>query len=238
MKNPLWSAVCDLFGEFDKLVSRGERFEGGPAAASGSSPDAPAPTSTRTGGGQAGFFRAYVPKDDLVEVRAKLRSRLDLLKASLAEQLTEREGFLVLFPLVIYFDELVQNRFAAGGSGGAWPPLQSELFRIDSGGEAFYDTLDDLLRKPDTLPFVYEIFYLCLNSGFKGRHVENLARVEEYKAKLRAKIPAPEVPREPIEVRRPPSVFATSPVWIYGAAVGALVSVYLLLGILGRYTSA
>lgn len=237
MKNPLWSAVDELFGELDTLVSREERFEDRPATSAAAAP-AEAPAGAKRSSGQAGFFRAYVAKDDLVEVRAKLRSRLDMLKASLAETLTDREGFLVLFPLVIYFDELVQNRFVAGGGGGTWPPLQTELFQIDSGGAAFYDTLDDLLRKPDTLPFVYEIFYLCLSSGFKGRHADNLAQIEEYKSKLKAKIPVPEVPRRALEARQSTSAFATSPAWIYAAAAGAIVSVYLLLGVLGRYLGA
>ncbi len=237
MKNPLWSAVYELFGELDTLVSREERFEDRPTTGAAAPAPAPSDAARRTGG-QAGFFRAYVAKDDLVEVRAKLRSRLDMLKASLAETLTERESFLVLFPLVIYFDELVQNRFVAGGGGGTWPPLQTELFQIDSGGAAFYETLDDLLRKPDTLPFVYEVFYLCLSSGFKGRHVDNLAQVEEYKSKLKAKIPVPEVPRKPIEARQSTSAFATSPVWIYAVAAGLIVSAYLLLGVIGRYSGA
>ena len=149
MKNPLWSSVYDLIQEVDTLLSRAERFgAGGAGAAAAPSADAPpadappadappadappaeAPVAAALPKrGKAGFFKAYVATDDLVEVRAKLRSKLDLLKAQLAEHLTEREVFLVLFPLVVLFDELVQNRFVAGGAGGSWPSLQSELLQ-------------------------------------------------------------------------------------------------------------
>src|SRR5687768_17448604 len=147
MKNPLWSAVFDLVQEVDTLFSRAERFGASGAAPSSDAPadappadappaDAPAEPAIAAASpkrGKAGFFKAYVATDDLVEVRSKLRNKLDLLKAQLAENLTEREVFLVLFPLVVLFDELVQNRFIAGGGQGSWPPLQSELFKIDDG---------------------------------------------------------------------------------------------------------
>ncbi len=238
MKNALWSAVYELFAELDVLMSRGERFEGERPAAPGQAAAADAAQPKRGGASKAAFFKAYVEKDDLVEVRAKLRARLDVLKAAVAGQLTEREGFLVLFPLVIVYDELVQNRFVAGGGGGTWPPLQTELFRIDNGGEAFYDTLDDLLRKPDTLPFIYEVFYLCLSHGFRGRYAENPAKIAEYEQKLEAKIPTPTVPRRPMGTPRGAASFASFPAWRYGAVAAGLTTVYVALRLVMGYFAA
>ncbi len=244
MKNPLWSSVYDLIQEVDTLLSRAERFgEGGTAAPPPSDappPDAPpaeAPVAAASPKrGKAGFFKAYVATDDLVEVRSKLRNKLDLLKAQLAEHLTEREVFLVLFPLVVLFDELVQNRFVAGGGGGSWPPLQSELFKIDDGGEVFYNTLDDLLRKPDTLPFVYEVFYLCLSLGFRGRYTDNLTKINEYKHKIETKIPQPVVPRRDLaDERRAAFSFGSVPKLRYAVAGSVLVLVYVGLRFLAAY---
>ncbi|MEZ0227893.1 MAG: DotU family type IV/VI secretion system protein, partial [Planctomycetota bacterium] len=189
--------------------------------------------------GKAGFFKAYVATDDLVEVRSKLRGKLDLLKAQLAENLNEREVFLVLFPLVVLFDELVQNRFVAGGGGGSWPPLQSELFKIDDGGEVFYNTLDDLLRKPDTLPFVYEVFYLCLSLGFRGRYADNLTKVNEYKHKIETKIPQPALPAKgPSDENRTRFRFKAVPVLRYVTVFGLLALAYTLLRVIAVYTNA
>jgi len=250
MKNPLWSSVYDLIQEVDTLLSRAERFGEGGSGAPVSAGDAPpgdaAPAETPPAEapiaaaspkrGKAGFFKAYVATDDLVEVRAKLRSKLDILKAQLAENLTEREVFLVLFPLVVLFDELVQNRFVAGGGGGSWPALQSELFKIDDGGEVFYNTLDDLLRKPDTLPFVYEVFYLCLSLGFRGRYSDNLTKINEYKHKIETKIPQPVIPRSATldETRRVIS-FGAVPVLRYALVASFLIVVYVALRAVAVY---
>jgi type IV/VI secretion system ImpK/VasF family protein len=253
MKNPLWSAVFDLVQEVDTLFSRAERFGAGGAAGSSDAPpsdapsdappsDAPAEPAIAASSpkrGKAGFFKAYVATDDLVEVRSKLRAKLDLLKAQLAENLTEREVFLVLFPLVVLFDELVQNRFVAGGGSGSWPPLQSELFKIDDGGEVFYNTLDDLIRKPDTLPFVYEVFYLCLSLGFRGRYADNLTKVNEYKHKIETKIPLPVLPKKSADdVRGVRFTFKALPFLRYVGVAAILAIGYTLLRVIAVYANA
>jgi type IV/VI secretion system ImpK/VasF family protein len=235
MKNLLWSSVYDLVQEVDTVLSRAERFNEG---AGGSAP-ADAEAAAASPKKKAAFFKAYVATDDLVEVRAKLRAKLDVLKADLAEELTERESYLVLFPLVVLFDELIQNRFLTGGQSGSWPSLQTELFKIDNGGEVFFDTLDDLLRKPDTLTFVFEVFYLCLSHGFKGRYADNLAKVNEYKHKLEARIPQPIVPRRALEAGATNVFsFGTLPVARYAAVVALLVLVYAAFRIVAEYSWA
>jgi type IV/VI secretion system ImpK/VasF family protein len=172
--------------------------------------------------------QAFVATDDLVEVRAQVRAKLDVLKASLAEHLTEREVYLALFPIVVYFDEIVQNRFVRGQSA-PWPPLQKELFKIDDGGALFYDTLDDLLRKPETLPFIYEVFYFCLSDGFKGKHTENLTKVNEYKHKLEEKIPRPVIAAEKGKDEKAPTfTFERIPISYYAAAAASIVATYFL----------
>jgi type IV/VI secretion system ImpK/VasF family protein len=241
MKNPLWSAIYDIFQELDSLLSRAERFGGEKATAAAAAPAAAAAAAADAGGGAGGpkkkaaFFKAYVATDDLVEVRTKLRSKLDMLKAQLLEQLTERETFLVLFPLVVFLDELVQNRFLQGGAAGSWPALQSELFKIDDGGEVFYNTLDDLLRKPDTLPFVYEVFFLCLSDGFKGRYSDNLAKINEYKHKLEAKIPRPTIPQTQRQDARTMITFGTIPIARYLVVALILVASYAALRFVAVY---
>lgn len=237
MKNLLWASVYDLIQEVDSVLTRAERFnEGAGGAAAAPAEGDPAVVSPKK---KAAFFKAYVATDDLVEVRAKLRSKLDVLKADLAEELTERESFLVLFPLVVLFDELIQNRFLTGGQSGSWPSLQAELFKIDNGGEVYFDTLDDLLRKPETLTFVFEVFYLCLSHGFKGRYADNLAKINEYKHKLEARIPQPLVPRKAVEAGATNVLsFGTIPFGRYALVTAALVVVYAALRFWAEYHRA
>ncbi|MGH7295043.1 MAG: DotU family type IV/VI secretion system protein [Polyangiaceae bacterium] len=192
MQNALWQAIYDFFTEVDAILGRAERFGGTNSAIAVPTFLAPTAKPPKPAAGVSPVRAAYPVSEELTTVRTQLRARLDVLKASIAERLTEREVYLALFPIVVYADELVQNRFVRGQTV-TWPPLQKELFKIDDGGALFYDTLDDLLRKPETLPFIYEIFFYCLSDGFRGKHADNLAKVNEYKHKLTEKIPVPPV---------------------------------------------
>ena len=164
----------------------------------------------------------------IVRVRKGAREQLEYLRVQLAENLTERETYLVLFPIVIYFDELVQVRYVAAGQ--AWPTLQGELYQIDDGGVLFYDTLDDVLRKPQTMPLIYEVFYFCINHGFRGRYNDEPVKISEYLEKLREKIPLQEqeipieAPEEPLQLR----AFG-SPAWYYAAAGALCLAGYFMI---------
>ncbi len=231
MKHPLWSAIYPFFQDIDTFVGSGTMpgAEVKQRASAVKKQAGPAPGAPLEAGG---VLKAFVPTDELLDARQAIRSKLDVLKASLAASLTERETYLVLFPVVVYCDEVIQNKFFTGQEV-EWPPLQKELFRIDNGGEAFYDTLDDLLRKPETLPFVYEVFTYCLNAGFRGKYGDNLAKISKYKTELVSRIPIPTVEKPP-EQAAGASLIAASrfPVWYYLAAaafVAAAFVAYLLL---------
>lgn len=135
----------------------------------------------------ATFRETHAQGADLVALRGEIRKRLVWLKARLAEVLTEREVYYSLFPLVIYADELV---FAVADDRAAtYEPLQSELYGIDNGGELFYTIIEDLLRKEETLPIIFEIFYFCLSDGFLGLYENDPPKREEYKNRLAFRIP-------------------------------------------------
>ncbi|MFT5319150.1 MAG: type VI protein secretion system component VasF [Chlamydiales bacterium] len=70
-----------------------------------------------------------------------------------------------------------------------WEPLQKELFSISNGGESFYDELDKLLNMNECSSHVLEIFYFCLNRGFRGTNIGNEAKIQEYLKKIRDRLP-------------------------------------------------
>lgn len=174
--------------------------------------------------------KSVVIEDEIIRVRTEIRAHLEQLRVKLSGDMNERETYLVLFPIVVYFDELIQSNYLRGGL--KWPALQKELYSIDDGGVLFYDTLEDILRKPQTLPFVYEVFYFCLCSGFRGRYSEDQVKINEYVRKLTEKIPVREVRIDNSASRwRPPPRLRNigSPVWYYVGAVAGVSVFYVLL---------
>jgi type IV/VI secretion system ImpK/VasF family protein len=228
MKNDLWEAVHDIFRKLDELFGCG-RLACKPAPAP-SYPDEPELEDAAQPAAE------YVlPLDDLLPARSALRKELDVVRARIAERLNERDAYLVLFAIVAHFDELVQTRFLKGDKL-SWPTLQRELFQVDDAGEIFFDTLDDLLIKPQTLPFILEVYYFCLNDGFKGRYDRSPAKIGEYLERLRQRIPFEEptlVHREEAE----PMVIEShrSPVVYYLSAAALLLGFYGVLVLAGWF---
>ncbi|MHC1724560.1 MAG: DotU family type IV/VI secretion system protein [Syntrophobacteraceae bacterium] len=222
MKNDLWEAVHDIFRKLDELFGH-QRAANLPRSPDPSREDAELeladqPSTNRT-----------LPLDELLLARSELRKELDVVRTRLADRLNERDAYLVLFAVVAHFDELVQMRFLKGDKL-SWPTLQRELFQVDDAGEVFYETLDDILLKPQTLPFILEVYYLCLNDGFQGRYDRNPARIREYMERLRQRIPfeAPE-PVQHKEAEQVEIVTKRSPAVYYFSAAAILLAFYGLL---------
>jgi type IV/VI secretion system ImpK/VasF family protein len=135
---------------------------------------------------------------DLVEIRSKLRAQLEQLRTAITERYSERDAYLVLFPLTAHCDELVK-KMILDIKQLEWPPLQQELYQVTDAGDLFYELLDNALAKSDTLPLVYEVYYFCLHDGFCGRYGGNVERLNDYLEKLR-----PHIILQPIVTIVPP----------------------------------
>lgn len=125
-----------------------------------------------------------ISREDLLELRAQLRTHLEQLRTLITAQHSERDAYLVLFPLTAHCDEIVKNRILET-QDLEWPPLQQELYQVIDAGDLFYELLDNILTKPETLPVVYEVYYFCLNDGFRGRYSGHPDRLEVWLEKLR-----------------------------------------------------
>lgn len=219
MKNELWEAIHALFEKMEQLCGPMES-ESIPAKSKGEE-EVKAQTEEARPAGVESF--------DLVGVRAEIRKQLDILRVKLAEQLTERDCYLVVFPIVAYFDEHIKTCYLAEKQL-SWPPLQKELFQIDEAGELFYETVDDLLRKPQTIPFIFEVYYFCLSQGFQGKYADNPVKISEYMKKLREKIPVVDLSSVQTAAEETGQVkLVGSALWYYLASVAVLVLFYLVL---------
>lgn len=179
------------------------------------------PLTGEVGAGQSLNPGAEINGVDMVALRASLRKILDSLKKSLTHELSEREVYFCLFPVVIYIDEVVQLKLTTLAQ--PWQPLQRELYKIDNGGERFYEGIDNLLSQSDTHPVIFEVFYFCLSHGFRGRYVSDAEKIKLYRSMLRQRIPTRHLvngnPDKKLPVAR--IALVSFPRWLYAGAAGA-----------------
>ena len=227
MKNKFWKAIHEVYMKLERHCGKPSRME----TAAMASEDG---MMAEGGSMDEGDEMETVDAEELVSIRSDLRTQLDFLKATLAEQYSERDTYLILFPIVAQIDEVVLGHFLHKLHTG-WPSLQKELFQIDNAGEVFYDILDDILLKPQTPQFIFEVYYFCLNYGFRGRHQDNPVKLRTYMKKLLGKLEQEQLEtgmedrEENVVVSHKGSLFTS-----YLMAGGALVVVYFILLVAGR----
>jgi type VI protein secretion system component VasF len=168
------------------------------------------------------FYEAHTGGPNFVALRASIRERLQWLKGELATVLTEHELHYVLLPIIIYVDELVTA--ITRGEASRWEPLQSELYDVENGGELFYGLMDDHLRKSDTHPFVFQIFYFCLSDGFVGMAERDPRKIEQAKLLLAARIPLAPPAKGPEQERDQSIELVKFPLRYYAWAAAAMLT--------------
>ncbi len=211
MEPELWKAIQVLFDQieesFDKIKADN--------TSDASEPEAPDAENTDN-----------FDNMDLVNARKEIRHQFENIRIKLLEYLSEQESYQVLFPLVVYFDEIVRAKFLKEKQL-EWPLLQKEFYDVDDGGELFYDNLNSILRKPQTSEFIFEVNYFCLKHGFQGKYVDDPVKIKEYIDKLETKISTIDMegvsilPEDTGEIK-----YFMSPAWYYGGAVLFLIIFY------------
>jgi type IV/VI secretion system ImpK/VasF family protein len=173
------------------------------------------------------FREAHGEGADLVVLRENVRRILAELRGKLSDVLSDHEVYYVLFPIVVYTDELVAT--ATRGAVMRWERLQSELYEVENGGELFYQILDERLKQEETHPLVLESFYFCLLDGFTGMYLAGSRKIEEYKIALVARIPQPEIRFALTPARRAQPELVAFPWKYYALAAATVVVAYLIL---------
>lgn len=227
MKNKHWEAIHEVYTKMEKLCGGSLYTPENLLYAGSDELEDVEPLQPDTDPGHTA--------DEIVHIRAEIRTKLDFLRAALAEQYSERDTYLILFPIVAQIDELIQTNFLRAMQTN-WPLLQKELFQIDDAGEVFYEIMDDILLKPQTPLFIYEVYYFCLRYGFRGRYESNPVKVTEYLKKLQARLQQEALPIVSAEAEEMGRIRPFgSPYWNYLVTAGVLVVVYFLFLVLGTY---
>jgi type VI protein secretion system component VasF len=132
-------------------------------------------------------------QSSLETLRREINTSIDRLQATLNAELTENEVHQILLPLVIHCDELVLRRLPPKDRP-TWRMLQNERYKIDDGGDVFYQLIEERLLKADTPVLTFEVLYFCLRDGFVGRFESDPSKIATYMARLAARIPMPALP--------------------------------------------
>ncbi|MFO7179020.1 MAG: DotU family type IV/VI secretion system protein [Pseudomonadota bacterium] len=173
------------------------------------------------------FREAHENGADLVALRAELRQVLGELRAKLLEVLAEHEVYYVLFPIVVYCDELMAT--ATRGAVMRWEPMQGEFYEIENGGERFYEVLEERLRQDETHPLVLETFYFCLLDGFTGMYPAGSKQIEEYRERLVARFRPPPLRFPKVEAEPKRTELVPFPRRYYASAAAVVFAVYCVL---------
>ena len=92
-------------------------------------------------------------------------------QAARAAGYTDADIKLAVFAVVAFIDESLLNLRQAVFNDWVRRPLQEEMFGRHVGGEVFFDHLQELLERRDSVEVadVLEVYYLCLLLGYLGR---------------------------------------------------------------------
>ena len=227
MKNKKWEAIHELYTRMERLY--------------GKSLYKPEETLHRSVAEKQEGSTAYTDVsdheyslDDMIEFRAELRNQLDFLKTIFLEEHPERDTYMILFAIVAHIDEIVQNNILRAMNID-WPLLQKELFQVENAGEVYYEVLDSILQKPQTDPFIYEVYYFCLRYGFRGRYESKPATILEYIKKLQDKLQLEEKRNlQPDKEATGHIKKIRSPYLYYVIGAGIIAGVYIVLVITAR----
>jgi type IV/VI secretion system ImpK/VasF family protein len=161
------------------------------------------------------------------------RARYQLTK----DELTREEADRVLFPLAIYFDQLIASRpdarlapREASGLFDAPALVQDTLFHIDDGGERFYLMLEEALNEREPPSLLLEVYYYCLKDGFLGRYNADSPERTSLLERLAQRLDDSALPRFSVAV--PPAGAtdrAAFPLRYYLKAAAGMLAVFLTL---------
>jgi type VI secretion system protein ImpK len=181
------------------------------------------------------------PVTDAVAFRGQLTQLLARGEQdAIAMGFTAQDARLAIFAVVAYLDESVLNAGVPALADWARRPLQDELFGGHMGGEWFFQHLEQLLARPDSVELadLLEVHQLCLLLGFRGKfgagdHGELHAissRVNERLARMRGPYgdlaPAWKPPTDRVNTTDP---------WLRRLTMAAVASVVLLVALWGGY---
>lgn len=169
--------------------------------------------------------------------REQLRQALRLAAQEGAQHgYSQDEVKLGAFAVVTFIDESVLASNNAVSSTWSRLPMQEEIFGHNVGGEAFFESVQQLLARRDSeqTADILEVFYLCLLLGYRGRYgIGSSGELRAIMENIRDKIQrvrgssAPISPQWAVPKEAPPQR-RTDP-WVRNLAIGVAVTLLVVI---------
>lgn len=117
-------------------------------------------------------------------LRQQVKSFLEKLERNCADAgYREKDVESAMFAIVACLDETIISSTWTHKSAWRDHPLQIDLYQNYNAGEAFFERLGQMLKRPSAHAEVLEIYYLCMVLGFKGQYL--LHQPERWKELIR-----------------------------------------------------
>lgn len=159
------------------------------------------------------------PCDHVSNIRKAVRVELKKAHEFLTETMVERDAYFILFALVAHIDEIVYVHLEHFKSNQSFEPFQKELFSLSRAGDLFYGYVDSFRGRNDIPALVYEVYFFCLQDGFKGKFATTPANCEMYRRELKAYINPKSVETENLVPNTPISPYYKPSPWMYYASL-------------------
>ena len=176
--------------------------------------------------------------DDVAAFRAHMvRALEEAAAAARVQGYTPEDARLAEYAVVALLDESVLHN-ARLAPVWAQRPLQDERYGQHLAGEWFFQHIDQLLARPDSLALadILEVYQLCLQLGFRGRYGPDSAALGTVSSQIAARLSrlrgAPLEDLAPGWRPRADAVASFDP-WIRPLAIGLGAAIVLALAIWG-----
>jgi type VI secretion system protein ImpK len=144
------------------------------------------------------------------------------------------------FATVAFLDESVLNNRKPAFEDWLRKPLQEELFGTHVAGDVFFDNVQQLLSRTDSMDLadLLEVYYLCLLLGFSGRYSANRGELKQIKDSILEKMSrtrGPSAPLAPASVPPAEQVKIPNDSWLTILKIASVACAALMLALFAGY---
>ena len=114
----------------------------------------------------------------IIDFRSDLRNKISDIQDLSLKILGTKLSYYLIFPIVVYCDEILSNYFAYKGVD--WPKMQLEIYNLEDGGERFFEITEQIIENPIYPEIIYQLYYMILKTQYKGKLIDAIKKDRQY----------------------------------------------------------